>query len=100
VATKPRQSAQTGLLYPHNILTTPRISPHEIVSQALTKACLPPLTPSPIPALQAVFTPGVAGCRADNQRLYRIALFAERDIAPMEAGGLYWRCIRGVLGVY
>ena len=37
--------------------------------------------------LQMVYTPGVRGCRADNQRLYRIALFANRDIPPMVGGG-------------
>ena len=34
--------------------------------------------------IQTVFTPGVEGCRADNQRLYRIAFFAAREIAPRE----------------
>jgi SET domain-containing protein len=52
--------------------------------------------------VQAVFTPGAARgtCRADNQRLYRIALFAARDIAPMEElcysyGATYWKTMEG-----
>jgi len=34
--------------------------------------------------IQSVFTPGAEGCRANNQRLYRICLFAGRDIGAME----------------
>jgi len=53
--------------------------------------------------VQPVFTPGVAGCRTDNQRMYRIALFAARDIAPMDElcfdyGADYWQHIDGMQG--
>lgn len=48
--------------------------------------------------IQTVFTPGIPGCRADNQKLYRIAFFASRDIEPMEElsysyGTEYWNNI-------